>query len=210
MDTKTRILQAAVRLFGEHGLKGASIRDICSEADANIAAVNYYFGGKDPLYAQVIRSVCNGVMELDPMPEGSPGDTGEDRLCAWISWYIQRQRDERYMSFMEFVRREIADPTPMLKEIAEQVIEPVLSELRSRIAALLPVGTSDEIINLHCGLVNGPALARVLMAPMHLQMGHHQSASGDLDQLIEYTQRSVMASLKVHGAEISDRWELVR
>ena len=73
----------------------------------------------------------------------------------------------------------------------------------------LPEGTSNEVINLHCGVVNGPALARTLMEPMRQYIDVFQEASVDIDTLIEHTQRSVMASLKAYGAEISDRWETV-
>ncbi|MHC4640184.1 MAG: TetR/AcrR family transcriptional regulator [Planctomycetota bacterium] len=50
-----RLLDAAEQLFSEHGFDGASVRDIASAAGCNIAAVNYYFGGKDKLYTEVWR-----------------------------------------------------------------------------------------------------------------------------------------------------------
>lgn len=48
-DTKTRILDAAEELFVEVGYDGMSLRQITSAAEVNLAAVNYHFGGKDPL-----------------------------------------------------------------------------------------------------------------------------------------------------------------
>jgi len=52
---KDRLLDAAEVLFCEHGFEGTSIRDIAASADCNIAAVNYYFGGKNNLYMDVWR-----------------------------------------------------------------------------------------------------------------------------------------------------------
>ena len=52
---KNRLLDAAEELFCEHGFKGTSIRDIAAFAGCNIAAVNYYFGGKNNLYMDVWR-----------------------------------------------------------------------------------------------------------------------------------------------------------
>jgi len=49
-DTRERILDAAERLFLEHGFDGTSSRMITAEADANLAAVNYHFGGKEGLF----------------------------------------------------------------------------------------------------------------------------------------------------------------
>ena len=67
-DTRGRILDAAITLFAQHGLKSASIRDICSVASANIAAVTYYFGGKDELYAEAVKRVFEETHEIRPMP----------------------------------------------------------------------------------------------------------------------------------------------
>lgn len=54
-ETHERILGAAERLFAEKGYEGTSIRDITAEADCNVAAVNYHFGGKDNLYIATFR-----------------------------------------------------------------------------------------------------------------------------------------------------------
>ena len=209
MDTKTRILQAAVDLFELHGVRGASIRDICSKADANIAAVNYYFGGKDALYAEVIRSVFSQTFDLDPMPDSSlPSDGGDaQHLCNWIDWYIRRQHDERTAKFMNFVRLEIADPTSMLQEILDTVITPIFVELQKLISAILPQGSSQELIDFHCDQVNGPILKRMLLEPMNNLVSPETKSTIDLDQTIEWTQRTVIASLKASGAEVSDEWQ---
>jgi AcrR family transcriptional regulator len=46
-STKDRILGAAEELFALHGFAGTSLRQVTSQADVNIAAVNYHFGSKD-------------------------------------------------------------------------------------------------------------------------------------------------------------------
>lgn len=54
-STKERILSAAETLFAEHGFAGTSLRQVTSHADVNLAAVNYHFGSKDNLVAEVFR-----------------------------------------------------------------------------------------------------------------------------------------------------------
>lgn len=54
-STRQRLLAAAAEIFAEHGFAGASVRDICARAEANVAAVNYHFGGKEQLFAEVLR-----------------------------------------------------------------------------------------------------------------------------------------------------------
>jgi AcrR family transcriptional regulator len=55
IDTRTRILLAAERLFAEHGIDGASLREINREAgQSNTGAVQYYFGDRNGLVLAVI------------------------------------------------------------------------------------------------------------------------------------------------------------
>jgi len=52
--TRTRLLQAAEALFVEHGYEAMSLRQITMQAGANIAAVNYHFGGKEALVRELL------------------------------------------------------------------------------------------------------------------------------------------------------------
>jgi AcrR family transcriptional regulator len=55
LDTRTRILLAAERLFAEHGIDGASLREINRAAgQSNTGAVQYYFGDRKGLVRAVI------------------------------------------------------------------------------------------------------------------------------------------------------------
>ncbi|MGE4359676.1 MAG: TetR/AcrR family transcriptional regulator, partial [Lysobacteraceae bacterium] len=54
-STKQRILDVAEALFAEHGFAGTSLRLVTSQAEVNLAAVNYHFGSKDNLITEVFR-----------------------------------------------------------------------------------------------------------------------------------------------------------
>ncbi|WP_315785094.1 MULTISPECIES: TetR/AcrR family transcriptional regulator [unclassified Bradyrhizobium] len=59
-QTRTAILVAAERLYAERGFSDVTLRDIVAEANVNLAAVNYHFGSKDELIAElfVTRSIA--------------------------------------------------------------------------------------------------------------------------------------------------------
>src|SRR5919199_6351467 len=61
--TRERVLDAAERLFAEHGYQATTLRMVTAEAGANIAAVNYYFGSKQALLAAVVHRVIGPVAE---------------------------------------------------------------------------------------------------------------------------------------------------
>ena len=54
-DPRGRILSAAGREFAEKGYETATIRDICTLASVNVAAVNYSFCDKHRLYIESVR-----------------------------------------------------------------------------------------------------------------------------------------------------------
>ena len=54
-ETRDRLIDVAAVLFAEHGFDTVTVRDICAKASANVAAVNYHFGGKAGLYDEVLR-----------------------------------------------------------------------------------------------------------------------------------------------------------
>lgn len=53
--TADLLLTVARRLFAERGFDGTSVRDITSEAGANLGAVTYHFGSKEALYHAVLE-----------------------------------------------------------------------------------------------------------------------------------------------------------
>src|SRR5262249_15879904 len=56
-QAKARLLEAAVRIFGDKGLKGATVREIAKAAGQNVAAITYYFGSKEKLYDIIIEGI---------------------------------------------------------------------------------------------------------------------------------------------------------
>ena len=82
VPTRDRLLDAAERLFAEHGLDGTSLRRITTAADANLAAVNYHFGSKlelvravfarrlAPMNAERLRLLDEAVAAAAPAPPG--------------------------------------------------------------------------------------------------------------------------------------------
>lgn len=60
--TRQRLLESAERLMALNGITETSVREVTEDAGANIAAINYYFGGKDELIFQLLK---NGFEQLD-------------------------------------------------------------------------------------------------------------------------------------------------
>ena len=84
-QTRTAILAAAERLYADRGFGDVTLRDIVAEANVNLAAVNYHFGSKDELIAElfVTRSIATNrerLNELKAAEENGGGSAGVDQI----------------------------------------------------------------------------------------------------------------------------------
>ena len=83
--TRSAILVAAERLYADRGFADVTLRDIVAAADVNLAAVNYHFGSKDELIAElfVTRSLAlnrERLNELKAAEEPGGGSAGIDAI----------------------------------------------------------------------------------------------------------------------------------
>src|SRR4030067_3105435 len=93
---RERLLGAAGEVFAERGYRRSTVREICRRANVNIASVNYYFKGKEDLYADVLESAYHQARQKYP-DEDTPGRSGtaESRLSRFVRVFLLRILDQR-------------------------------------------------------------------------------------------------------------------
>lgn len=52
--TKSKLLKAAISVFGSHGYSGGSVRQIADLANTNIGAIKYHYSSKEDLWKSVV------------------------------------------------------------------------------------------------------------------------------------------------------------
>ena len=162
--TRERVLRVAARLFAERGFKHVTIREICREARANVAAVNYHFGDKLGLYREVLRLAVASMRSTgEAARQAGAGGDAEEKLRAYIRVYVEgvvgAKRDWWIYHLMS---REIADPTPALDLVVRQVVRPRMAYLGGLVADLMgrPLDDGRVIRSVHsvhaqCVLIPG-------------------------------------------------------
>ncbi len=147
--TKARLLAAARKLFGERGAHGATTRMICAEAQANLAAVSYHFGGKDRLYAAVLDDHLGRAESRYPLNAGTtPADCPRKRLAAYVRGLLSRligDGDEEYTRIGKLVSAELLDPSPQFREVMDRRIGPCHEGLETIIREMLPRATPEAV-----------------------------------------------------------------
>src|SRR5580693_5210735 len=93
-STRAKLLDAAGIIFAEAGYQGATVREICARAGVNIALVNYYFGDKLELYAEVLRESIGSVKnEIRALESGLPPDEAvRDLILATLQRMFRADR----------------------------------------------------------------------------------------------------------------------
>jgi AcrR family transcriptional regulator len=83
-QTRTAILNAAERLYADRGFGDVTLRDIVAAANVNLAAVNYHFGSKDELIAElfVSRSLATNRERLNELRRAEEAGAGRAPIDA--------------------------------------------------------------------------------------------------------------------------------
>jgi AcrR family transcriptional regulator len=83
-QTRASILDAAERLYADRGFADVTLRDIVAAANVNLAAVNYHFGSKDELIAElfVTRSLATNRERLNQLKTAEAAGGGRADIDA--------------------------------------------------------------------------------------------------------------------------------
>jgi len=116
VQARERILLAALRLFADKGYASTSVRDIAQAADANIAAIGYYFGDKAGLYRAALYEPVHGQPDAGP-----PFDAPDTALKTALTRYMRAclrplGQGEATLLSVRLRMREAFEATGMLDE----------------------------------------------------------------------------------------------
>lgn len=144
--TREKLLAAAADLFMENGFRDTTVAEICRRADANISAVNYYFGSKEALYQESWRHSFAESIQAHPQDGGVSEDApAEERLRGHLRALIQRIADGNNRDFF-ISQMEIANPTGLLQEVMKVGLIPQRERTLSLVRELLgPQATEQQV-----------------------------------------------------------------
>jgi AcrR family transcriptional regulator len=137
--TRAAIMEAAGEIFAEEGYPKATVRDICHQAGANIAAINYHFGDKKGLYLAVLKHYQGLSFQSYPPNLGiEKTQSPEAKLKAFIRSFLMRIMDDGSPAwFGKLLAREFTQPTWAFDILVKETIRPSFQILTSIVAAIL-------------------------------------------------------------------------
>ena len=136
--TRQRLLDAAGEVFAAHGFRAATVRDICSVAGANVAAVNYHFGDKQRLYQAVFLYAHECAMAKNAPPPPDRRGTPEELLREFVAAFLRRVLDQGRPAWHgKLMSREMVEPTGVLDQLVEKAIRPQFALLSAIVRGLV-------------------------------------------------------------------------
>lgn len=130
---KLRIMESAGPIFAQKGFGPTTVREICTAAKVNQAAINYYFGSKENLYKEVFTSIYSTFTSWSQSIRELDADASmpfEERFLLLMQRRI-REFFSRELSRwkIQLMFREIHDPTPACGETLRECIIQDYSEI---------------------------------------------------------------------------------
>jgi len=148
--TKARLLQAGRKVFAQHGLQNATVRDICGLAEANVAAVNYHFGNKEKLYLAVLQDYIERENARNPRDGGvTEKSTPEERLRIYVRSFLLQtlgDGDKENDRLGKLLTLEFIEPSQYFGELFERHCRPTHRLLLDIVRLLLP-GVDENTVS---------------------------------------------------------------
>jgi AcrR family transcriptional regulator len=159
-QTRTAILAAAERLYADRGFGDVTLRDIVAEANVNLAAVNYHFGSKDELIAElfVTRSLAlnrERLRELRAAEEKGGGRADiADIMRALVGPTLRGclGPDNERSTAARFMIRVSIESVPPIRRIRNREIDHLRKFIAAMKRALPALGEVELYWGLHFAL----------------------------------------------------------
>jgi AcrR family transcriptional regulator len=163
-QTKTAIFTAAEKLYAERSFGEVSLRDIVAAAGVNLAAVNYHFGSKDELLAELFLSRATLLnrerfAELKSIEEAGGGRAEVDAILRALTgppirWCLGADRQRSAAA--RFMTRASVETVPPIRKIVERDI----THLQRFAAALRRALPERDDVDIYWGLHFALAMIR--------------------------------------------------
>lgn len=125
--TRDLLLDEARKHFCEKGFNGASVRDICDGAGANVSAIKYHFGGKEGLYRECFKvygeSRLNAASKI--LTKANSVEELKLRIKLFCEDFIKEGLENMYTTKM--ICREIEIENPLIDDIFQETFLKVYS-----------------------------------------------------------------------------------
>src|SRR6185436_7708477 len=156
VDTREALLDAAEKLFSEHGIQASSLRMITQQAGANLAAVHYHFGSKEGLvravFSRRLRPLAEERFRLLEASDLAGKEAIEQVIDAFVSPLIRRMSEssDGAQEFAQLMGRAFTEPSEEVRSMLIEEFKPTADRFIGALRQLLPhLGDKELMWRFH-------------------------------------------------------------
>ena len=208
-ETRLKLINSGIRLFAENGYKGVSVRELCADAEANVAAIQYHFGGKKGLYQAIFETTLDedearfreSMNNINTVIDSASGDRKQLSVALGMyikSFFARFPFNEHKRWFSILVTRELSFPGQGFDLIYERRAKPSQYVLVRIIAALDGIDENSEQARLQAHVLNGTIMGVLISRNILLRIMEWESFTPhSLTQLSDAISKLVFNSLSL-------------
>ena len=169
IDTRSRLMEAGLDIFGEYGYTAATTRLIAGKGGVNLAAILYHFGGKEGLYRAVVAHITATVgARLAPVLEAvaarAAGEMETAESARLLEALLGKLIDfvvgsEEAPRFSRIILREQMYPSGAFATVYEGVMAPLVTAIATLLAAATGEGAPTRTVRLQAFALLGQVFA---------------------------------------------------
>ena len=205
LETRERLVEAALQVFASHGFEGATTREIARRAGVALAALPYHFTTKEALWRAAADRIFARLGEtFRRRLEGLEGVDLRDPPAADPARLRGASRP-RNPDLHRFMIQEGIARTPRLEWLVETHIRPIYDAIRALVeaaqrAGMAPPGRPEH---LHYMLIGAASSVYALAAEFELLTGESPGQAELVDEHVAVLERLFFpeTSIRVEPAE---------
>jgi AcrR family transcriptional regulator len=162
--TREHLLEAAGHVFAKKGFERTTAKEICERAGTNTAAVNYYFGGIEALYAAVMEEARNRIFSVRKIGLAIAGKTDPAaKLKAALNVLIESLLGPVSSSWaLQVFGRDMVTPSPTTYSAKEKLLLPGARVLRELVGELMGLPEDHPAVARGCMTLMAPICVLIL------------------------------------------------
>jgi len=190
LETRGRLLESATEVFVRKGFRDTTVGEICELAGANVASVNYHFGGKERLYAAVWKHAFEEAERHYPLDDARdmslpPRKRLHSLIRSVLSSILRHGPQSRSG---QLLLQELSQPNEAIDDVRHETTQPVRDCVFQIMSELLGPDATDMQVRLCIVSVMHQVLAIGFRGgrkpPVYKDQGRF--AEHEIDELIEH------------------------
>ncbi len=164
--TRAAILEVAGRVFARQGHARTTGKDVAAAAGVNTAAINYYFGGVEGLYAEVLAEAHRRLVSDENLTRIADSTVpAEERLRQFMADALQTLASPDEAWAMRVIGREVLAPSPAFAPFARDVLAPKQEAVKRVVAEIMGRSSDDPIVAFALPVAMAPLDIMLLADP---------------------------------------------